>query len=160
MSNGAGGRVAGLISVVEADDGVKMDDPAALVLDDLGEAHPDMGGQSGGGDAGGSGEAAAGGDGGAPPQLAGQGVPDHGGAVVETVRADRRAHLGVVRVVDEVAGPGLAVGADTGGLGPARAGLACRGVAGGVNRAEAGGGERGEHGGVVGDRLGDALAAA
>jgi hypothetical protein len=147
------------IGIVEADDGMKVDHAAALVLDDLGEADTCVFVESGGGDAGVGGEGPSQGDGGAPPQLPGQRVPHDGGGVVETFGTDRLADIGVVVTVDEVTRPPPPVGADPGGPGAAGARLPA-GAAGRVDGAEAGGGQGDKHGGMRGDRIGDAFAAA
>lgn len=145
--------------MVESDDGVKVDDAATLVLDDLGEADPGVRGQLGGGDAREGGEGPSDRNGGAPPQLTGQRVPQDGGGIVETVGADGLADVRVVRFMHDIAGPGPAVRAAARAVRMAGPGVAA-GVTGGVDRPEAGSGEGGEDGWVVVDGLGDAFASA
>ena len=146
----------GGVEAVEAEDGVEVDQAAALELGHLGVGQLDP-------HAVGLGElveAAADADDGAAPQLGGVGVPHDRGRVVVAVGAQRLAEAGVVVFVPLPAGDPPPVRAVAGFAPGAAAGdLAARGDDAGVDRAEGGGGEGGEHARVDGDRLGDALAA-
>ena len=75
----------GRVVAVEPEDGVEVDQAAALELGDLGIGQPDACAMWPGELV----EAAAQGDDGAPPQLGGVGVPDDGGVVVVAVGAQR-----------------------------------------------------------------------
>src|SRR5262249_43693743 len=88
------------IDAVEAEDGVEVDQPAALELCDLGVGQLDPGAVTPGQLV----EAAADADDGATPQLGGVRVPDDGGGVVVAVRAQRPAQAGVVLFVPLAAG--------------------------------------------------------
>ena len=127
------GRVA-VAGPVEADEGVEVDDAAALELGHLREADRHVLAQLGARDAEPVGEAAAQGDGEAAPQLGGVPVERDLPGVVVAVRAQRCAEVGVVVAMDTGAAFGPAVRAE-GGL-PAVAGVAgSAGAAGGVHPA-------------------------
>src|SRR5262249_54532240 len=138
------------------EDGVEVDQPAALKLRDLGVRQLDPDAVALGQLA----EAAADADDSAAPQLGGVRVPDHGSLVVVAVRAQRLAQAGVVLFLPPAPGqppPMWAVVHLAAGWAPGDPATA--GDHAGVDGAEGGGGEGGEHTRVGGDRLGNALAA-
>ena len=175
-----GVRVVG-VDAVEAQQDVEVHGGAALHLGDLAVRHPhrrhpaDL---AGGGDDPDEGDAALAAEGGevavdgllgAPPQLAGEVVPDDLVVVVVAVQAQRLPEPRIVGVVAGEADRGLPVRAGAGvaagaaGCGSAVAALpVAAGVARDVavvDRAEGRGGEGGEDDRVPADRGGDALAA-
>src|SRR5262249_61997261 len=83
------------IVAVEAEDGVEVDQPAALKLRDLGVRKLDPNAVALGQLA----EAAADADDSAAPQFGGVRVPDHGSLVVVTIRAQWLGQAGVVFLV-------------------------------------------------------------
>ncbi len=175
-----GVRVVG-VDAVEAQEDVEVHGCAALHLGDLAVGHPHgrhPANLAGGGDDADlgdvtlmarCGEVAVDRLLGAPPQFAGEVVPDDLVGVVVAVEAQRLAQPRIVGVVAGEARRGLPVRAGAGvAAGAARRGAAVAAlpVAAGVSRnratvdrAEGRGGEGGENDRVPGDRVGDALAA-
>ncbi len=94
---GPGGRGRGRPGrAVEADDGVEVDDAAALVFGDLGVGDPDLRGKRLVGKPGLAGQGPAEGDGEAAPQFGGVGVEQDRAGVVVAVRAQRLAEPVVI----------------------------------------------------------------
>ncbi len=136
-------RVSGSIGPVEADDGVEVHQPAALVFGDFGVGqpgvipeldtlHPERGGQR-----------AAKRDGEPCPQRPGVGLPEHRPLVVVGIRVERSADPGVVGLVSIPAAARDDVPAD--------------GQRAGVHRAEGGCGEGEERPRVPGHGVGHVL---
>src|SRR5262249_2502893 len=144
---------------VEADDGVEVDNAAALVFGDLGVGDPDLGGEVLAGEPGVAGQGPAQGDGESAPQFGSTGVEQDRAGVVVAVRAQRLAEPVVIPGVLLAAGQPDAVRA--GFALPARSAGQHSAVflAAGVDRAERRRGQRDDDARVVGDGGGDALAA-
>ena len=154
---GRGGSRSG--GAVEADDGVEVDDPAALVFGDLGVGEPSLSGERLTGQPGLAGEGSAQRDGEAAPQFGGAGVEQDRAGVVVALGAQRFAELGVVSGVLFGAGQADAVWA-----GPAVAARAAGqhfavSFAAGVDGTEGGCCEGGEHARVLSHGVGNAFAA-
>ena len=87
------------VGSVEANDGVEVDQPAALVLGDLGERQPPVVGPVAGADAEGGGQGAAQVGGEPRPQHPGVGLPEHRAVVVVAVWIEGGTDPRVVAVV-------------------------------------------------------------
>jgi hypothetical protein len=155
-----GGRGVGWPGrAVEPDDGVEVDDAAALVFGDLGVGDPELRGEGLAGESGLAGQGPAQGDGEPSSQFGGADVEQHRPGVVVAVWTERLAEPVVLpgvllraRQTDAVLA-GLVFPARSAGQDPAVF------LPSGVDRAERRRGERDEHAGMVGDGGGDALAA-
>ena len=113
--NGLGGwgqaaRTATVSGRVQADDGVEVDRPTALELGHLGIGDPDQPAQLTLLEADQPAQGAVDGDGGPPPQLRGQGVPEHLGLGVIAAGTQRLAQPRVVLVMAVPAASPVAMG--------------------------------------------------
>lgn len=148
---------------VQADQGVEVDDRAALELRDLRERHPTPTAQVGHRQPQPGGQGAGQGNGEPPPQLRGGPLPHHVPAVVVAVRAQRLPQPAVALAVRGHAADEPAVRAPrprscTPRVAASRAAVAGgTGGVGGVDRAERRRGQGGEDQRPPGDRRGDAL---
>ena len=138
---------------VEADQGVEVDDAAALVLGDLGVLDGGQVAHAAAGDAERLGDQPAQGDGEPAPQVGCPPLPHDLGGVVVAVRAQRLTQLGVVVAVPHQAARRPTVRAAARAAVRPSAGLDA------VHVTERRCGERREHQRVVGHRLGHGLAA-
>ena len=151
-----GGRSRGAVG---ADDGVKVDDAAPLVLSDLGVGETGLGGERLAGQPSPAGQGPAECDGEPAPQLGGVGVEQNRAGVVVAVGAQRLAEPVIVAGGFLVAGQadavwaGSAVPARTAGQYPLTPNAP------GMDRAERWCGEGDEHARMVGDLGGDAFTA-